>query len=193
MNTLYPIFIKTYKLNVLIVGAGSTGAEKLFFMLKSSPDARVEVVSERFSKEVIQLANKHGISLVQETFDESHLEGRSIVISATNDHALNMRIYELCRDRKILVNVADNPTLCDFYLGGVVTKGNLKLAISTNGKSPTLAKRLRQSFEDDLPNDIDELLEHMDAFRKTLKGDFSDKVKALNDLTKGLLERHVHS
>jgi precorrin-2 dehydrogenase/sirohydrochlorin ferrochelatase len=72
-------------------------------------------------------------------------------------------------------------------MGGIVTKGNIKIAISTNGKSPTLAKRLRQFFEEVIPDNIDELAENLNTFRKTIKGDFSNKVTVLNKLTEKLL------
>ena len=87
-----------------------------------------------------------------------------------------------------MVNVADNPPYCDFYMGGIVTKGHVKLAISTNGKSPTTAKRLRQFFEDILPDNINTMVENLNAYRKTLKGDFEQKVNKMNDLTKGMIE-----
>jgi len=100
---------------------------------------------------------------------------------------VNVQVYKDCKSRNILVNVADNPPYCDFYMGGIVTKGNVKLAISTNGKSPTTAKRLRQFFEEVIPDDINELVENLDIFRKTIKGDFDEKVTLLNNLTKGLI------
>ena len=83
----------------------------------------------------------------------------------------------------MLINVADTPDLCDFYLGSVVTKGHLKIGISTNGKSPTMAKRLREYFEEAIPEDTSTLLERMHQIRDRLKGDFSEKVKALNEIT----------
>jgi len=89
-----------------------------------------------------------------------------------------------------LVNVADNPPYCDFYMGGIVTKGNIKIAISTNGKSPTLAKRLRQFFEEVIPENINDLAENLNDFRKTIKGDFQEKVDTLNDLTKGIVNKN---
>jgi precorrin-2 dehydrogenase/sirohydrochlorin ferrochelatase len=101
---------------------------------------------------------------------------------------VNVQVYKDCKNRNILVNVADNPPYCDFYMGGIVTKGNVKLAISTNGKSPTTAKRLRQFFEEVIPEDINDLVQNLNIFRKTIKGDFEEKVTALNDLTKGLIE-----
>ena len=104
-----------------------------------------------------------------------------------NNLEINKQIYADCKANNIIVNVADTPSLCDFYLGGIVTKGNIKIAISTNGKSPTLAKRLRQFFEEVIPENIDELAENLNKFRKTIKGDFSDKVNQLNKLTERLL------
>jgi len=86
------------------------------------------------------------------------------------------------------VNVADTPALCDFYLGGIVTKGDLKIAISTNGQSPTTAKRLRQFFEEVIPDDINQLVKNLNEFRKTIKGDFEEKVKTLNKITENLIK-----
>ena len=186
-NTLYPIFLKVRQLNVLIIGAGKVGTEKLHFLLKSSPDANVEVVAYNFSDELVELAAFHSVSLKHKKFDFKDLDKRSIVIAATNDRFLNEQIYAECRKRNILINVADNPDLCDFYLGGIVTKQNLKIAISTNGKSPTLAKRMRQYFEQEIPDDVNGLLENLSDYRGTLKGDFEMKLKALNELTKNLI------
>ncbi len=112
-----------------------------------------------------------------------------MVIATTNKVAINIQVYKDCKEKNILVNVADNPPYCDFYMGGIVTKGNVKIAISTNGKSPTLAKRLRQFFEEVIPENIDELAENLNTFRKTIKGDFKEKVKVLNDLTKGIIDK----
>jgi len=82
------------------------------------------------------------------------------------------------------VNVADKPELCDFYMGSIVQKGNLKIGISTNGKSPTVAKRLKELFNDLLPEEIDQLLDNMQAIRSRLQGNFADKVNQLNAITK---------
>ena len=95
----------------------------------------------------------------------------------------------ICRAEAKLVNVADNPPYCDFYMGGIVTKGNVKVAISTNGKSPTTAKRLRQFFEDVIPENVDDLVKNLNEYRKTIKGNFEEKVEKLNEFTKSLVEK----
>ncbi len=189
MNELYPIFLKADQINILLVGGGDVGTEKLHFLMKSSPRANVEIVAESFGQEVVALALKFSLPLFKARFKEAHLNGRSIVIAATNDRVVNEEIYERCRERNILVNVADNPDLCDFYLGGIVTKGNLKIAISTNGKSPTMAKRMRQYLEAEIPDDIDDLLVNLRSYRQTLNGNFTDKVNVLNELTKELINK----
>jgi precorrin-2 dehydrogenase/sirohydrochlorin ferrochelatase len=190
MNELYPIFLKVSQLNTLLVGAGFVGLEKLTFLLKSSPNAIVTVVSKEISDDIRQLAeNKPSITLIEDVYDEKYLEGRHMVIAATNDKEVNKQVYREAKARYLLVNVADTPEYCDFYLGGIVTKGNVKIAISTNGKSPTTAKRLRQLLEETIPEDINEMVENIHQYRETLKGDFEYKVEALNRLTVGLIDK----
>jgi precorrin-2 dehydrogenase/sirohydrochlorin ferrochelatase len=188
-NNLYPIFLKTKNLNVLIVGGGFVAEEKLTFLLKSSPDAKVLMVSPMFREGTIELAKKGCVTLVEDVYKKKHLQGRHIVVATTDIPEVNVQVWKDCRAEAKLVNVADNPPYCDFYMGGIVTKGNVKIAISTNGKSPTTAKRLRQFFEDVLPENIDDLVKNLNEFRKTIKGDFEEKVETLNEFTKGLIEK----
>jgi precorrin-2 dehydrogenase/sirohydrochlorin ferrochelatase len=190
MNHLYPIFLKVHELNVLLVGGGFVATEKLEFLLKSSPLAQVTVVSREFRPEFLDVASKaENVTLIQDLYHEKYLGGKHIVIGATDNKAVNRQIRDEAKERFLLVNIADTPELCDFYLGGIVTKGNLKIAISTNGKSPTTAKRLRQLLEEVLPEEIDDLLENLNAYRATLKGDFEYKVKAMNEITEGLVRK----
>jgi len=186
-NELYPIFLKVSELDVLIVGGGKVAFEKLTFLIKSSPNANAIIVSESFIPEIISSAEKHAIETVNKSYDSSFLQDKHIVIAATDNIEVNLKVYSDCKKRNILVNVADNPDHCDFYMGGIVTKGNVKIAISTNGKSPTMAKRLRQFFEDVLPEDINELTENLNTYRKTIKGNFKEKVKLLNEITKDMI------
>lgn len=187
-NNLYPIFLKVDQLNVLIIGGGNVGLEKLSFMLKSSPNANVTVVAERFLDELVSLAENHNVKLVKSAYTSSFLNSKQLVIAATDLPEVNIQIYKDAKSRNILINVADTPDYCDFYLGGIVTKGNLKIAISTNGKSPTMAKRLRQLFEEIIPEDINVLLKNLNQYRKSIKGDFENKVTQLNRLTEDFIK-----
>lgn len=189
-NNLYPIFLKLSNLQVLIVGGGYVAEEKLHFLLKSSPDANIKMVATFFREGTFKLANENGVRLEVHKFFGSDILGNQMVIAATDNEKLNIEIYRLCKKQNILVNVADNPPNCDFYMGGIVTKGNVKIAISTNGKSPTTAKRLRQYFEEVIPEKVDEMVLNLDTYRKTLKGDFEQKMERLNELTKGLISKN---
>lgn len=189
-NTLFPIFLKLEELDTLIVGGGAVGLEKLSALLKSSPTSRVTLVAENIREEIRELASAHRkIRLVERSFRARDLQSKDIVILATDDKQLHERIRLQARKKRILVNVADTPELCDFYLGSVVTKGNIKIGISTNGKSPTIAKRMREFFEEVLPENTNELLDNMQKIREKIKVDFQHKVKMLNQITSSWLRK----
>jgi len=189
-NTLFPIFLKMENLSCLVVGGGNVGLEKVSALLKSSPEAGITVVAGSIKSEIKSLAEEHlQVIVLERDFEWSDLDNKNIVILATDNAALHAEIYAVARKRKMLINVADTPALCDFYLGAVVTKGNLKLGISTNGKSPTMAKRIREFFEEVLPESTDALLSNMNAVRARIKGDFALKVQVLNEITAAWLKK----
>ena len=190
-NQLYPVFFRLEKLKMLIVGGGEVGMEKMHFIMKSSPNARIRILATWFSDEVSELAKKFPdtVQMVTKAFEPTDIEDADLVVAATNFHEVNMEVYKAAKERNRIINVADTPDLCDFYMGSIVTRGDLKVAISTNGKSPTFSKRFRQLLEEILPNETSELLDNLKVFRDQLKGDFEQKVKDLNDLTKTLIER----
>lgn len=187
MNTLFPIFVKLEQLQTLIVGGGYVGLEKLTAVLSNSPGASVTLVAPEIRDEIRDLAAAHsGVRLVQVRYQAAQLAGMDLVIVGTNDKAVNQQVQADCKARKVLVNVADTPALCDFYLSSVVKKGDLKIAISTNGKSPTFAKRFREVLEAMLPDSLQETLDNLTAIRQQLTGDFQAKMDKLNEITKVL-------
>lgn len=183
-NPLFPAFLKLENLRVLLVGGGNVGLEKLTAILRNSPETAVTVVSISILTELRELAARHPrVQLVARAYAEADLDAHDIVFAATDDPALHRTIVAAARPRRLLVNVADTPDLCDFYLSSVVVKGQLKVAVSTNGKSPTVGKRLRAVLEETLPEELDEVLEQMTIIRNRLAGDFATKVKSLNAVT----------
>ena len=187
MNTLFPIFVKAENLHLLIVGGGYVGLEKLTAVLANSPDARVTLVAPEIRDEIREMAQLYPkLQLVQELYHVIYLSDKDLVIVGTNDKAVNRQVRDDCKLRRILVNVADTPDLCDFYLSSVVKKGDLKIAISTNGKSPTFAKRFREVLEEILPESLQETLDNLTAIRNQLKGDFVQKMEKLNEITRVL-------
>ena len=189
-NELYPIFLKVHQFDTLIVGGGEVGLEKMSFLLKSSPNAQVTLVAKEILPEIKELAAQHpSVRLIERPFFNEDLTEMQLAVVATENRELNHEIRNEAKRRNILVNVADTPDLCDFYLGSIVTKGDLKIAISTNGKSPTVAKRLRELLTETLPEEIDDLLANMRVIRDRLKGDFAFKVKKLNQITSELVSK----
>jgi siroheme synthase-like protein len=188
-NQLFPVFLKLNELHTLLVGAGNVGLEKLTTILNNSTEAKVTVIAETVSEEVYQMAERFPkVNIFKKSFAEDDLKDVNIVVVATGNEALNNYIRQLAKQHNLLINVADKPSLCDFYLGSIVQKGDLKVAISTNGKSPTVAKRLKEVLNESIPEELDTTLQQMSALRDTLKGDFASKVKRLNEVTSVLVE-----
>lgn len=185
-NELYPVFLKVNQLNILVVGGGQVGHEKLHFLLKSSPQANVEVVAKWFLPETAELAKKHGVKMTKGRYKKKYLKKKHLVIAATNDVKLNKKVHKHAKKRYLLANIADTPDLCDFYMGGIVNKGHVKIAISTNGKSPTTAKRLREFFEEVIPENVNQMVENLNEYRRSIKGDFEEKVNQMNHITEAL-------
>jgi siroheme synthase-like protein len=188
-NELFPVFLKLNTLHTLLVGAGPVGLEKLNALLSNSPGAKITVVALEVLPEINALANvSSNVVVCEKAFGEEDLDDVELVIAATNNEQLNQQIRILAKKRKLLVNFADKPALCDFYLGSVVKKGDLKIAISTNGKSPTIAKRLKEILNESLPQELDTTLQQMSALRHKLEGDFAFKVRKLNQVTAVLVD-----
>lgn len=193
-NTLFPVFFKIEKQQTLIVGGGKVGLEKLSALLANAPMAPITLVGKTILPEIKQMAMHYPYVCLQETaFSTTHFQHKNIVIIATNDSAVNEEIYHKAKACHLLVNVADTPELCDFYLGSIVQKGNLKIAISTNGQSPTLAKRMRELLTSALPDEIETVLKDLKQIRDALKGNFSYKVKRLNEITAVMAEKIPHT
>ena len=189
-NLLFPVFLKLEELNVLLVGGGKVGAEKLSALLANSPAAPVTVVAISISDEVRKLAKNHpNVVLHERPFTLSDLDNRDLAIIAVNDREISLAVRDAAKERKILVNVADTPEQCDFYLSSIVQKGNLKIAISTNGKSPTAAKRIKEVLNNALPAELDDMINNLHAVRNKLNGNFEYKVKRLNEITRILVEK----
>jgi siroheme synthase-like protein len=178
------------QINTLLIGGGPVGMEKLGAIFRNSPQALVHIVAERAGEGLKAfILDLPTVSLSERAFEVSDLDNIDLVIMATNNPTFNDKVQQLCKERNILLNVADKPALCDFYLGSVVQKGNLKIGISTNGKSPTIAKRLKEFLTDILPEEIDDTLELMHELRNQLQGDFQEKIRVLNAHTEQLVTK----
>lgn len=190
MNQLFPIFVKLDQIQTLLVGGGKVALEKFQALITNDESLNLTIVAREIIPEFETLLKEYPhIRLHLRPFEPTDIAHKQLVIAATNNMELNEQLRKLTEQHNILFNAADKPALCDFYLGSIVKKGDLKIAISTNGKSPTIAKRVKELLNDLLPEEIDETLSLMSAYRDQLKGDFESKVKQLNEHTKNIL-RH---
>lgn len=189
-NQLFPVFLKLEHLHVLIIGGGAIGLEKISAVLNNSPATTVTLVARTVLPEIKAFKTRfEKLTILEKEFKTTDLDDKDLVIAATGDKVLSAFIRAEARKRNLLINVADTPDLCDFYLGSIVQKGDLKIAISTNGKSPTLAKRLKEVFNDALPEETQLTMDNLNKFREHLKGDFANKVKQLNKITSVLVDK----
>lgn len=189
-NSLYPIFVKLETLSLLIIGGGKVALEKLDSVLNNAPQTSVKLVAKEIIPEVKALQEEYkNLVLEQRAYTYADFDAADLVIAAVNDLVVAEQIRNDAHVKGVLVNIADKPELCDFYLGSIVRKGELKIAISTNGKSPTIAKRLREILTETIPDEIDEVLDNMQNIRQQLKGDFEYKIQELNRLTTEYLSK----
>ena len=183
-NTLFPIFLKTETAHFLIVGGGNIGLEKTETLLKQNSEIRITIVATCFHQKLIEIISQHNnITFFERPFEEKDLKKKDFVIITTDKPEVNLAVRELAKSKRIKVNAADQPSLCDFYLGSIVNKGSLKIAISTNGKSPILARTLREYFTEVIPENIEETIEILHEFRNNHKGNFQEKLADLNKIT----------
>jgi len=186
-NNLYPIFLKLEEMRLLIVGGGKVALEKLNSVLTNSPQTQIEIVAPFISDEIKEISDlRANVQFSERKVGPFDLDLAQIIIVAVDDRSVSEWVHLQARAKGKLVNIADTPGLCDFYLASIVNKGHLKIAISTNGKSPTMAKRLKEILSEVVP-DMDSILHNLHAIRNRLKGSLSEKVKSLNKLTEKVL------
>ncbi len=193
-NTLFPVFLKLEKLRLLIIGGGNVALEKLQAVVQNSPSTSIHLVGISVQDKIYEIAGSlANIVIEARPYSITDIEQADIVIAAVNDIITSELIRNDAHLAGRLVNVADKPELCDFYLSSIVKKGNLKIAISTNGKSPTIAKRLKEQINEMVPDEIEDVLDNMQVLRRGINGDFAAKVKHLNDITNVLAAKQIAS
>jgi precorrin-2 dehydrogenase/sirohydrochlorin ferrochelatase len=162
----YPVYLDIENRNCLVVGGGSVGTRKVLTLLACG--ANVTVVSTAVTEKLKELSNNGLIRLKERSFQPTDLDDRFLVIGATDSQELNFNIHAEAERRGLLCNIADRPEVCNFILPSIVNRGDLIIAISTSGKSPAFAKRLRKHLEKEFGNEYAEFLNLMGAIRKKL-------------------------
>ncbi len=168
----YPIYLDMNGRNCLIAGGGSVGARKAQTLISSG--AVVTVVSPDTDSQIDALADRGCIRLIRRPYESGDLSGMFMVIAATNNASLNRRIHGDAVKSNILVNAADFPQACDFIVPSVIDRGDLLIAVSTSGKSPALARKIRKELETAFGPEYAVLLRLLGAVRKRLLSESND-------------------
>jgi siroheme synthase-like protein len=163
----YPIYIDIEDRNVVIVGGGNVCARKAETMMKYG--ARVTIVSPQFTAEMEQWARDGALAILRKEYEEKDLDGASMVIASTDDQCVNGRVARDCRRRKIPVNVVDVTHLCEFIVPAIVERGSIQIAVSTGGKSPALARTLKEDLKKFVGPEYDEINQVLGTLRKGAK------------------------
>jgi uroporphyrin-III C-methyltransferase/precorrin-2 dehydrogenase/sirohydrochlorin ferrochelatase len=162
--SLLPVFLKLDGRRCLLVGSGSVALDKIGSLLKTGLQLRV--VAPEAKPEVRQLAVEDRLEWIERKFEEADLDGNCLVIAATDAPEVNAAVYRGAVERGILCNSVDDIPNCDFFFGSVVSRGSLQVAISTGGKSPAVAQRLRREIDEQLPLDLGPWLENLGQLRR---------------------------
>lgn len=183
-KSLFPLFLKLQDRPCLVVGAGPIGESKIASLLAAG--AKVLVVAPRATRKVEAWARRRRIRWLRREFRPADLRGILLVVAATSSRGLHEKIFRLARKQNALCNVVDDPPLCDFYYPAVVRRGALQIAISTTGRSPALAQRLRKQLERQFGPEFKEWLEHLGELREKLR-----TIASSADQRRRLLHQHV--
>jgi precorrin-2 dehydrogenase/sirohydrochlorin ferrochelatase len=162
----YPIHLDINNRDCLVVGGGGVGTRKVDNLLKCG--ARVTVVSPEISPELQDWSNTEPLVLKYRPYRSTDLEGMFLVIGATDDETLNRQISRDAEARNTLCNIADRPEVCNFILPSIVQRDDLVITISTSGRSPAMAKKLRKKLERQFGPEYADLLRLMGAIRSKL-------------------------
>ncbi len=163
----YPIYIDIEDRAVLIVGGGAVCARKAETMMRYG--ARVTIVSPEITEEIAAWEQSGVLAVHRKMYMESDLEGASIVIASTDDPCVNARVARDCRRRRIPVNVVDVTHLCEFIVPAIIEKGSIQIAISTGGKSPALARTLKEDLQRTIGPEYAEVNDLLGTLRKSAK------------------------
>jgi precorrin-2 dehydrogenase/sirohydrochlorin ferrochelatase len=166
MMRYYPAYLDLQNRRCLVVGGGQVGTRKVRTLLKCG--AEVTVISPEATPQLAELAAQGRIELKQRDYRKGDLDPAFLIISATDDQAINRQVHQDAEAAQRLCNIADQPKLCNFVLPSIINQGDLSIAISTAGKSPAFAKHLRRQLQGQFGPEYGLMLDLMGAIRKRL-------------------------
>ena len=179
MVSKYPIFLELDGRCAVLIGGGGVALRKAESLLRAG--ARLRVAAKVVADELRGLCRQRNVELIEGEYSKDYLAGAVLAVAATDDNKLNKQIYEDCRELGVLCNVVDVPELCDFFVPAVVKRGDLQIAISTNGLCPAYAAFTRKKLEQTFTDEHGEFLIELEKVRQKIieQIDRYDERKAL--------------
>ncbi|MGZ4960158.1 MAG: siroheme synthase CysG [Methylomonas sp.] len=163
----FPLFLNLKQQPCLVVGAGEVAARKIDLLSRAGAD--ITVVANEIGDSVAEMKARYPLHIKQKAFDSTDLDGMRLAVSATNDRAVNIGVAEAAKQRNLLVNVVDNPDLCNFIFPAIVDRSPVIAAVSSGGASPVLARLLRAKIESTVPAAFGLLAQLAEKFRPLVK------------------------
>ncbi len=167
MSRLYPIFLDIANKPVVVIGGGHIARRKVAALLARKAD--VLVISPDVVDEISRLASEGSVRLLEREYQAGDLEGAWLTIASSDNMQVNEAVFKEAHDRQIFCNVVDIPELCSFHVPAVAGKGDLQIAVSTDGSSPAMAKHIRKQLEVEYGDNYEDLLDALKALRVHLK------------------------
>jgi precorrin-2 dehydrogenase/sirohydrochlorin ferrochelatase len=160
----YPIFLELGGRRVVLVGGGAVAVRKAGSLLEAG--ARLIVVDHKPSDAMTDLCTRHNAELIRDRYSKQYIAEAVLVIAATDDRKINQQVYEDCQELEILCNVVDEPELCDFFVPAVVKRGDLQIAIGTEGYCPAYSGHLRKKLEAIFTEEHGQFLAELEQVRR---------------------------
>ncbi|MFH1718468.1 MAG: bifunctional precorrin-2 dehydrogenase/sirohydrochlorin ferrochelatase [Planctomycetota bacterium] len=168
----YPIYLELGGRRVVVIGGGTVAVRKAQVLMDAG--ARLVVVAERIDDMMTALCQGRDAELIKSTYSKNYLAGALLAVAATNNSQLNSRIYKDCQELEVLCNVVDVPELCDFFVPAVVKRGDLQIAIGTEGQCPAYSGHIRRKLEEAFTEKHGEFLAELETFRKQIIRDVAN-------------------
>ena len=167
MASLFPIFLAMDDQRCVVIGGGQVAERKVENLLEYS--VKIDVISPEATPRMLSWAENHQVNWMAREFQPTDIQGAFLVFAATDDQTINREVAGLCHENGILVNAVDDPAFCDFYIPSTIRRNSLVLAISTEGKSPAYAKRLRRQLEEDITDQHGKFVDLLGEQREIIK------------------------
>ncbi|MCG8413711.1 MAG: siroheme synthase CysG [Pseudomonadales bacterium] len=191
---LLPIFWNIRDRRCVVVGGGEIALRKANLLLRAG--AHLDIVAESFSPAIQSLTESHPVTLIESSFQASHLKDACLVVAATDNDEVNFAVSEAANELDLPVNVVDQPHLCSFIMPAIVDRSPLVVAISSGGTSPVLTRMVKELNESQLPTRIDKLARLLGSYRAQVKerlGNFSTRLRFWETVLEGEVPELVYS